>query len=351
MIKIKSTLCLIAILMLLSNLPVLGGEETISFKAGMQAWFSYAPVADDNDSYGISLRRVRLKPSGKLSKNIKWAIQAGWGKQSLKLVDVFLEYLPSTSLAIKVGKFAAPGAVSGAITSSAKLDFVERSQISQNWNKHSLLSGYRALGVQVHGHMANKKLYYAFMLANARNTPKTGETLFNPSIKDGNYAYDSSGFDLWGRLEALPAKGVRVGGFYGDGKLIVNMDEYSHSSYGGHIYYVNLPLNFKSEYISGQYEIMGVETNYKGYCSVIGLRFGKLEPLVRYDSYSPNDKQSDHLGVLRYSNYTVGINYFISSSLKFQVNMVIRKEQMAEEMVPLQNNLFYMMFQYVFVEK
>jgi hypothetical protein len=324
--------------------PLNADGPSIRFKGLVQSWFSYAPQpADTDDMFGFTIRRVRFKPYGALAKNIKWTIQVAWDKQNPELKDAYLEYVPSKQLSFKVGQFSAPGSVSGSLTSSSKLDLVERSQISQLWGSFAALSSHRALGVQVHGHLMDGKLYYAVMLANP-NSKTPG--LFTPSVKNSDYSHDHNGMTLWGRLEAKPVKGLRIGAFYGGGKE--TGADFVRTSYGAHLYYVKKPFNFKAEYIAGSYGPEGSEIDYYGLYVLLGYRFGKFEPIARFDLYTPNDGAPDGEGIEQYRNFTVGINFFYHKHVKFQFNAVIREEAVGPGRGELDNNMFYVVAQYTF---
>jgi hypothetical protein len=324
----------------LSLLPAnLNGE--VNFKGLVQSWFSYAPQdGSDDDGYGFTLRRVRFKPYGKLTDKISWTLQVGWDKQQAALIDAFIDYKFSQQFMIRVGQFSAPGTVSGSLTSSGKLDLVERAMVSQKWGGHSGLSGYRGFGIQAHGNLANGKFYYAFMLANPRTS-----SLFTPGLKSSTYAHDENGISAWARIEAKPIKGLRMGAFFGSSK---DDDDYITNSYGAHLFYAKKGINFKAEYIGGKYGFEDLETKYNGFYTLLGYKIEKIEPLIRFDTYSPNDGMGDGAGVERYNNISLGVNYFHSKFVKFQVNYVIRNEAMANDLEKLDNNLFYICFQYTF---
>ncbi|MCP4157347.1 MAG: hypothetical protein GY757_57080 [bacterium] len=334
----RVTFILIAIFIVSVVTVNAGDKATINFKGLVQGWFSYAeqPDGEDNSPYGFTLRRLRFAPYGTLSKNIKWGFQVAWDKQNAFMLDAFFDIRLSGGFNIKLGQFAAPGAISGALTSSAKLDFVERAAISQNWGGNAALLGYRAYGIQAHGNLMDKKLYYAIMIGNPRTA-----SLFTPSVKAATYSHDENGINLWARLEAKPFKNLRIGSFYGGGKTD---DDYKRNSYGAFLFYVKDAVNFKAEYIAGEHGFEDLETKYNGMYVVLGYRMDKIEPVIRYGFYTPNDGGCDDYGVEKYKDITAGINYYHSKFVKFQANYVAR----SEDGTSLKNNLFYACFQYSF---
>ncbi len=339
----KSIKIFVIVFFLLVGLVNLQADASIKFKVLVQSWFSYGQQDIDgiDSGYGFTLRRVRFIPYGNLTKNITWTVHFAYDKQNPIILDAFMNFKLSPGFQFKVGQFAAPGAISGALTSSAALDLVERSPISQLWGGYSGLYGYRAFGAQVHGDLAGGKIYYAFMLANPKTT-----TLFTPTIKSPGYSHDKSGIMFWGRLEGKFIKGLRLGVFYGGGEETET--EYVRNSYGGFLIYKNNAFRVKTEYIAGEYGPSGIETKYSGLYGQATYKFGKFEPALRYGVFQPNDGDADSNGVEQYSDITLGINYYYNKSVKFQVNYVIRSESMVGSLDELKNDLFYINFQYLF---
>ena len=310
----------------------------INFKGMVQAWFSYADRQDDSGgAYGFTLRRIRLKPYGSFSKSIKWLLQVGWDKQTAILVDAYIDFQFADECKVRIGKFPVPGAISGTLTSTGKLDFIERAVITDNWGDNSALSQHRGVGVQVDGHLLDNKVVYAVMMANPKTT-----ALFSPGIKSPGYSHEDNGLTLWARAETKFVDGFRLGAFYGGGKTTDS--DYRRISYGTHLFYIKGPINFKIEYIAGEYGIEGAETKYNGMYAVFGYKFAKFEPIIRYGIYTPGNGHPDDAGVEKYKDITLGLNYYFSENIKFQVNAVSRREQGAE----LKNNLFCIHLQYVF---
>jgi phosphate-selective porin len=315
----------------------------LKFSGFVQAWFSYAQQ-DPNGSdagYGFTLRRVRFKPYGSFSKKIEWTLQVGWDKFSAQLIDAYIDLNLSKELGFRVGHFTVPGALSSTLTSSHKLDMLDRPQITENWASNCGLLQFRSLGVQAQGKLADGKLYYAVMFANTN-----GSSIFTPGIKTADYKPKNYGPMVWARVETFFLKGLRIGAFYGDGKEIDT--KLKKSSYGGHLYYVDKGINFKAEYIAGKFGTGGIETKYNGMYAQLGYKIKKLEPIVRYDIYTPNDGKPDGSKVEKYNNFTLGINYFYDEYVKFQVNYVLRDESMASGFGKLKNDLFYVCLQFVY---
>jgi hypothetical protein len=337
----RMVICLMFVFFMFFIVSLNVAGEAIQFKGGVQVWLSHAERGTEDAGYGFTLRRVRLKPYGSFSDKIKWTLHAGWDKQSAKLIEVYLDFLFSKGFNLRVGQFTPPGTISSTLTSSFKLDFLERPMVTEKWGDHNDLTGFRSIGIQVDGKLFDGKLYYALMAAN----PKTSD-LFNPGIKSSGYSHDNNGIMFWGRLETQLIKGLKLGAFMGTGKETDT--DYVRTTYGAHFFYENKGINFKVEYIAGKYGIENLETKYNGFYVVLGYKIRKVEPIVRFDAYSPKDGTADSAGVETYNNYTVGINYFYSKNITLQANFLLRDESMAAGFDKIKNNIFYVCCQYTF---
>jgi phosphate-selective porin len=335
------------VLLLLFFILSIGYSDDINFSGFFQGWFSYGQQnSDTNDVYGFSLKRIGLKAKGDFGKNIKWFIHGGWKGQSAVIRDAYIYISFKKEFNLKFGKFAVPGAKSGALTPTTKLDFIERAMVTQLWGYNMTLSGYRTIGIQFDGKLLNKKLYYAFMIGNN----STGR-MFTPSVKSGTYSKLRTDILLAGRVEVFPVSGLSMGSFYIQTKNIAAVSK--SNSYGFHLFYIKNNFNFKTEYLKGTLSLDFGENaqrdeNYSGILLKLGYKIEKFEPIIRYDTYIPDKDSYDFRYVEKYNNFTIGLNYFYSKNVKVQINYVIRKEQMETGHSELENNLFYIQIQYIF---
>ncbi len=316
----------------------------IKFKGLVQNWFSYAQDNSNGDySFGFTARRVRLKVVTKFSKKVIGVIQGSWDKQATGLIDAYLDLKFKDEFNLRFGKFTVPASVSTSLTSSGKLDFVERSMFVLQLAKLNGLAGFRTMGVQVSGKIFEKKAYYAFMVGN----PETSK-IFTPSVKSSTYSGEDSLF-VGGRFELFPIKGLRIGSYATQSK--VSSTDVKNTTYGAHFFYVINGINFKAEYMKGKKEIMATDStiDYNGFFLKFGYKLNKkIEALIRYDVFTPKEDSFDTFGVERYNNYSFGVNYQYCKYVKFQANYVIRDEKMAEGFAQLNNNIFYINIQYAF---
>ncbi|MCK4835590.1 MAG: hypothetical protein KAT17_03095 [Candidatus Aminicenantes bacterium] len=336
--KQKSILLALLLFTLFGSFTSLNGE--IKFFGMVQTWLSYSAMEDETPM-GFTLRRVRFKPFGSLSKSLTWALQFGWDKQVAMIQDAYLEWKSSEKFRIRVGEYTVPGTISSSLTSSAELDMLERPEITLKWAKLNELSQYRSVGLQFHGQLFDNKIYYAVMFAN-----NSTFGLFTPNV--GDLEYDATpGITLWTRLEAKLSNGLRFGGFYGRNQL--TKTETSKSSYGIHLFYVQQPINFKIEYIAGRKDDETEIIRYEGMYALFGYRIKKFEFLIQYDNYKPNRDLGDEEEVLKYDNITLGCNFFVSNKIKLQANYIFRNEEfVTTNTSDIKNNIFYINFQYSF---
>ena len=337
----KNSLFIILLILIFSFSSLYAVE--IKFKGLVQNWFSYAQDNSSDYSFGFTARRVRLKVVTKFSKKVVGVIQGSWDKQTTGLIDAYLDLKFKPELNLRFGKFTVPASVSTSLTSSGKLDFVERSMFVLQWAKLNGLAGFRTFGAQLSGKLYNKKIYYAFMVGN----PETA-LIFTPSVKSSTYSGQKDLF-VGGRIEIFPMDGFRIGSYATQSKITTT--DIKNTTYGAHLFYVKNGINFKIEFMKGEKNFLNLEEtqNYNGFFLKLGYKLSKrVESLIRYDAFTPNDGGFDKFGVKKYNNYTAGINYFFCKHVKFQVNYVIRDENMEAGFTKLNNNIFYVNVQYSF---
>ncbi len=338
----RKILTFFLIAMLFSSFGISSGVKINGF---VQNWFSlaqqYNNEGDTEMVAGFKIHRVRVKFSGEFSEKLSWyVILIGDNASTPKLLDAAMIMKFSKEFNIKVGQFVAPSIASGGLTPSSKLDFVERPQFSKTWAGTNGLFGWRAMGIQFNGTLAKGKLYYAVMFANYKTLLS-----FNPSVKSAFYSYGADVPAITGRFELRPVKGLSMGAFAFRSKTVDNIEK---KSYGFNLFYVKDSLKLKGEYAYGSIDSNGIKSEYDGFFIAAGYKIKKLEPILRFDSYTPKKGGYDKVFVRKYNNFTLGLNYFYCKHIKVQFNYIIRSEDMAEGIEEIKNNLFYVNFQYSF---
>ncbi|MEN8222562.1 MAG: hypothetical protein ABFR36_04825 [Acidobacteriota bacterium] len=330
----------ILLIVLISVFLITSVYSEVNFKGLVQNWFSMSSQENGDESesiYGFANRRIRFAPYGTLGKKVRWGVQFAFDKfGTVSTLDAYMEYFFAREAILKFGKFAPPGTKAAALTSSGALDLIERASIVQLWGGKSGLHGYRAFGAQLSGKLMEGKLYYAFMVSNAL----TAGNNWLPGVKTLSTSNSHTGMGIWGRIEAYPVPGLQIGGFLGSGSEadpVLADSDIKRSSYGGNIFYKKNNINLKFEYLSG--ESNGVE--YSGMYAVAGYRFNKFEPIFGYESFTTV------LDGEKFTNLSGGINYFHSKNIKFQINYVMRQEDITD----VDNDILYANFQYSFNSK
>ena len=322
---------------------------TLKFKGFTQLLFSATDYPDEAP-YGFSIHRLRIMPYGNLTKNISYLFHFGYDKQNAILFDAKINFKIVDQFQVLAGQFASPGAKSGTVAdelwSTPKMNLFQRSMVTQNYNSNMNMLGYRDVGVQLHGYLFDKKFYYATMLANP-----VANNLFTPSVKKPAYQHEVNGIKSWSRIEFYPIKGMGIGGFVGLNTYKDSVDNFDNS-YGAHFIYRSDGLRVFTEFISGEKTSdteWGEDFKYNGYFLEIGYVFNKkLMPIIGVDMYYPKVNSYDSFNVERYTNLTLGLNYYIGKRIKIMANYVARFEKMNNDIDPLTNDLFMLGLQFFY---
>lgn len=324
-------------------------KPTMKFKGFTQLFYGASP---ENAPYGFTIRRLRIVPFGEITKNINYKFQFGFDKfSSSPVLDALINFKIKDEIQVQAGLFPAPGARSGAFGdatwSTTKMNLIQRSMHTQNYGSFMKTKGYRDIGLQIHGHLLDKKLYYAIMGAN----PNAND-LFTPSVKSAGYSHNDNGWKLWSRIEYKPIDGMGIGGFIG-------MSDYRDSiakeaqAFGGHFVYRSDGFRAFAEIVSGKNsdELDQSNFEYLGYFAELGYVINdKIMPVIGIDRFQPNKDGADKLGIKTYTNLTLGCNWYISKSVKLMANYILRMEDRDETMAPndIDNNLFLISLQYIY---
>jgi len=325
--------------LILISFSLLPAEELV-ISGLLQEWFSFAQ-SETGGNRGFSLRRARLKISGSPLENLKWAIQYVYDQQKPRLLDAHLSLRLSSWLNIKAGQFKIPASYGG-LTSSSNLDFIERAMVVQKWSGFNDLVCYRNLGVQISGVLLDHRVGYAIMAANPR-----AEVLFTPRIRDTDYG-DHRGLQVTGQIRIHPVKSLELGGFYLCDHFREHARHYRSSGFFASL--VQEKLFLKAEYLRGRRtpdSANPLEISYLGYLLSFGIRLGKFQPVIRYDSYREKDPPGD-TNERQHANLTLGINCFILKRIKLQANYVFRPEELAADIPKPAHDIFYFNLQYTF---
>ncbi len=334
-------------------------KPTLKWSGFTHIWTGYVQRDSLDVHYGFSVRYFRWKASGKLTPNVKWVTQIGLDRGNPALLDVFLSYEPVEYLNVRFGQFPVPGAKSGVLSSSiwstASMVLNDRATITQNWNSNAGLSGFRSGGIMAYGGFLDKKVNYYVMAA----MPHAGPAFYwNPSVKSPKYENDENGIALFSRLEVVPINKMEVGVNFHTGQgTSLDSIQINRLSYGFYLLTRQEKLYVMAEYIGGGNEqlindVKSSDFNYNGYFIEAAYKVTEqLEPVVRYDSYTPDDENPDANGYNRYNNLTIGVNYYPAKNIAIMFNYVARMEDAAPGFEEIDNALFYFQLRYKFSSK
>jgi len=321
-------------------------KPTLKLKGFTHLYFSAGESNSDDFLYGFSVRRVRVIPYGNLSEKITYKIQFAFDKQTPTFLDATLQYNYSDLLQFQVGQFATPGPRTSALSSkyfgTSNQLFSQRAGISQEWFSQSGTKSGRDLGMEVHGKVLDKSLYYAVMFANPITT-----SLFTPSVKSGTLSHNDNGLKIVGRLEYyLLDDDLAIGGSACESSYTSSGIDNKIQYYSGHAIYRSDKLNVISEYILGNYGMKDSLIGYNGFMVDLAYSIGKIQPAVRFDLFSPLNGDPDGSGVEQYSTVAFGVNYYMNKKITIYADYYIRNEKTMAGIDDLKNNLFLINFQF-----
>ncbi len=331
-------------------------KPTMNISGFTNIWATYASSDMDNEQYGLSVRYFRIKASGNLLENVSWTNQFSFDKGNPTLLDVYVTYNRSKYINVRFGQFPVPGIKSGVLScnlwSTTKQILNDRSTITQNWGSNSGLSSYRSLGGMFFGSIKESLINYYIMLA----TSKAGTSnYFNASVKSPGISHGENGLAIFSRLEIKPIKEMATGiSFHtGNGNTGDTID-LSRMSYSTYFMMRKSGISTMIEYIAGKNETsindaVSSEFSYNGLYVELAYKLqNNIEPVARFDIYSPLDGTADNNGVEKYQNITLGCNYYPSQNLSLMFNYVIRGEETATGFEEISNNLAYCQVRYKF---
>jgi len=280
---------------------------------------------------GTDLRRIRLDFKGAITGDWDYRLQLDFAVTS-KILDGYINYTLDDYFKVTAGQYKIPFSLENQIADD-KSESIERSQVVEALVARSTdvigNQNGRDIGLQISGSLLGKKGQYLL---------EYYAGLFNGqgiNVSDKNKPKDFSG-----RVVLHPVKGIDFGGSYYNGYDIwgASTKPQVRTRYGAELKLNYQALGLSTEYISGR---DGLVTR-KGWYALLGYYIipEKLQPIVKYDSYNPNQGLSN----LTSKAYTLGVNYFFNNWTKLQVNYTLKRE----EVVQIPNDLFEVQLQIAF---
>lgn len=253
----------------------------------------------------FSARRVRLSLAGELFKNVNYKLQVDAVKSPMVL-DALVEFKLIPEVGLRVGQFKVPFSLEN-LTSSADLETINRSTPEEKLapGRDNRMNG-RDIGAALFG----KASIVEYTLA-----------VFNGSgidVRDNN---DEK--DIAGRVLVRPVDFLTVGAavYRGRTSLAAGKSPYDRNRTGLEVAVLRGPLSLKGEYISAEDD----ELERSGWYVQGGWFFKpkKLQAVLKVDAYDANLDTDDN----RMNLWTLGLNWFLTSKSKLQVNYEIYKSE------------------------
>ena len=277
---------------------------------------------------GTDLRRIRLDFKGAITSDWDYRLQVDFAVAP-KILDGYINYAYDDFFKITAGQYKIPFSLENQIADD-KSESIERSQVVEALVARSTdvigNQNGRDIGLQISGSaFGNKGQYLLDYYAGLFN----GQGI---NVGDKNKPKDFSG-----RIVLHPIKGIDFGGSYYNGYDIwgASTKPQVRSRYGAELKLNYRSLGISSEFISGR---DGLITR-KGWYALLGYYIipEKLQPIIKYDSYNPNQDKSGLIS----DAYTFGLNYFFNNWTKLQVNYTLKRE----EVVQIANDIFEVQLQ------
>jgi phosphate-selective porin len=299
--------------------PVAAGFGKIKLTGLLQGWYQNDESANPEGTF--RLRRAEIKLSGEINPEMSWWLMfdpaqvkeddvrtatgtnlvTSVGRKSV-LQDFGVSFkCPRTGVRADLGQYKVPFGMEG-LTSSAKLDFIERAALTTQFK----WADARDIGLTL------------------RRDLKVGDVTIQPAVgvyngEGQNRSDANDGKMLVGRLAVSPLKGLHVGVAHVNNE--VGAAEVESVRTGFEAKYTVGRACVYGEYAVGESEGKDKETYY------VTTTYSVLDDVqlaARYDWYDPNtDNDGDAA-----TETTAGINYFITKhNAKVQLNYVFRGEE------------------------
>jgi phosphate-selective porin OprO and OprP len=280
---------------------------------------------------GFDIRRAYLNINGNLSPYWSYRLQVDFAS-SPKIMDAYGEYKLNEMFNFIFGQTIVPFSIDN-ITSNAKLDFIDRSQVTEALvgRGKDVIGNQngRDLGVQVGG---------TFLKINDVPFVEYKIALLNGA--GINLADKNEAKDVAARVVLHPVNGLGLGAsFYdGVGTWVTPVQNKGRNRLGFEANYENKRISLRGEYIQGK----DGEIKREGYYVQAGyyLLAQKFQLLAKLDEYDGNTQKPDD----KLTWYVVGANYYFTPAVKLQFNYFFK----TEEAKSTNNNLASIQMQFLF---
>lgn len=283
----------------ISKLPKISGFVNIRHQYSDEAG-SYAKGKN-----GFDIRRAYFEVKGTATQTVGYRLLVDFAGTP-KILDAYAEWKPIRNLSIRGGQFKIPFTLENPY-SPTELETIDNSlavtdlvtDIAGNKNNG------RDVGVQVVGALANRGDYSLVDY-------KVG--IFNGNLI--NTTDNNTTKDVIASLSINPLKALSINGSFYKGEYGAQATKGNRQRVSAGVKYDNQKLLFRSEYLFGK--TTGIES--KGIYAVLGYFVTPtLQPVLKYDNYNSDINFATSKAK---SQYTAGINYYLTKLSRVQFNYV-----------------------------
>ncbi|OAV75397.1 Phosphate-selective porin [Bacteroidales bacterium Barb7] len=291
--------------------------------------FQYSDAGDGSNSFDI--RRARLDLRGNLSSKFDYRLQTELAGTP-KVLDAFLRWKPSSYFNVQAGQFKYSFSLENPY-SPTTLETIENSTVI------SKLSGYsdeakvggngRDIGIAFYGGFVKKKGYnlidYSVGIVNGNginNTDNnkgknfTGILTVNP-IKELALAVSHYNGSTGVAKTDADGKEVKV-----NGKTVIEDFDRTRTGFGAK--YDNKTLLVRGEYITGKTD---KKESDGFYVTAAYYVTPKVQPVLKYDYYRTDTKDTRLDKDAPLTNYIAGVNYYPIKNLRLQLNYTYKTQE------------------------
>lgn len=258
--------------------------------------FAQAQIVYDssqrNKELYATLKRARVLVNGDLGNRIGLFAQAEFFTANINILDLVIDYNAGAFGKVGLGRFCVPFGLQNPI-SPYNLVTVNYSQIVSK----TFGPAGRDYGLRWNG----KYKMLEWIVAGINGSDNSMYANTATAVEDNNIK------DIAGRVGFLPFKGFGIGASIYRGQSTAL--EAKRDRTGGDIRYDKGPIYFQGEYIAA----LDKATDSAGYYAEAGYKFGKFQPIARYEAYDGNTDTEDASEITIMAG---GLNYYVSPNTK-----------------------------------
>ena len=298
-----------------SSTAIQSGFGQVQFHGLLQAWYSGGNLTADT----FRIRRAEIKFTGTILSKLNWTLMidpakalavnrtfatvtgspvladASVSQSSRILQDAFIGYDPLKAVRFKVGQFKFPLGLEAQYANS-DLPTVERALFMSDRGRGGDLADVRDIGAMAWGSLGSP-VDYQF-------------GIFNGAGDFQNQTDTTDRKELVGRIAIRPlgSKWFQIGssGAWSSASRTTTVDP-RRNRLGGELMLRPGKLTFITEVMGG---LDGAIRRIGGY-SHLAYRFGRWEPISRFDFFDPDTAVENSSATVAERDYIAGLNYYL----------------------------------------